>query len=157
MCPVVILPRDGAHLGSIVVLIRRRDSRETTARFQHMARKTRDPAERRESALGFLAEAYYQRPEEFTDELTALFGPGSTVARRLLDAGECALDFRQFRQHFRLQCRVDGLSDTDPAYQFTYWHNSLFNPAIPGGVKILGFRPVWSYPTTPEPPAQNFP
>jgi len=29
----------------------------------------------------------------------------------------------------------------DAAFQFTYWHNSLFNAAIPGDARVLEFRP----------------
>ena len=143
MRPSVTLPDDGAELGQIIVLIRKKASQEVTARFQHMVRKTRDPAERRESALRFLAEAYYQRPEEFSDELTALFGPSSAVADRLLEAGRCGLDFAQFEQRYQLTCRVKLLADSDAGFEFTYWHNSLFNPAIPGDVRVLAFQPDW--------------
>lgn len=142
--PSVRLPADGVELGPIIVLIRKRASLPITAQFQHMVRRTRDPAERRESALRFLAAAYYQRPDEFSDQLTALFGPDSVIVYRLLQAGECRLDFEQYGQHFALNCRVDDLAEDDAAFQFTYWHNSLFNPAIPGGVRVLAFQPDWS-------------
>ncbi|GMQ75508.1 MAG: hypothetical protein BMS9Abin01_0758 [Gammaproteobacteria bacterium] len=138
------MPPNERDLGHVVVLIRKKASLEVTTRFQHMVRKTRDPAERRESALRFLAAAYYQRPEEFSDQMTALFGPRSTLAEQLLEAAQCTLDFEQFSQRYRLTCRVNRLAESDAAYQFTYWHNSLFNPAIPGDVQILGFRPDWS-------------
>ena len=144
MRPRVSVPPDETDLGDIVVLIRKKASREVTTQFQHMVRKTRDPAERFESALRFLASAYYQRPDEFSDEMTALFGPGSALVRRLLDAGRCTLDFEQFGQRYQLKCRVEELAETDAAFQFTYWHNSLFNPALPRDVQILGFKPDWS-------------
>lgn len=144
MRPGVSLPEDGADLGQVIVLIRKKASGDVTARFQHMVRKTRDPAERRESALRFLAEAYYQRPEEFSDELTALFGPRSGVVDRLLEAGRCGLDFAQFEQRYRIACRVKRLAASDPGFEFTYWHNSLFNPALPGDVQVLAFQPDWS-------------
>jgi hypothetical protein len=144
MTPDVSLPGDGAGIGQIIVLIRKKASGEVTARIQHMVRKTRDPAERRESALRFLAEAYYQRPEEFSDELTALFGPRSEMVDRLLEAGRCELGFAQFEKRYRLTCRVRRLAATDPGFEFTYWHNSLFNPAIPGDVQVLAFQPDWS-------------
>lgn len=148
MRPSVTLTANGDTLGQIIVLIRKKNSQEVTAHFQHLVRKTRDPAERREGALRFLAAAYYQQPDEFSDELTALFGPGSATVRRLLDAGECMLDFEQFEQQYRLKCRVDALVGTDAGFQFTYWHNSLFNPAIPEDVQILRFRPDWSVTAT---------
>ena len=144
MRPRVSLPPDETDLGHIVVLIRKKASREVTAQLQHMVRRTRDPAERHESALRFLAEAYYQGPDEFSDEMTALFGPRSTLVELSLEAGACTLDFEQFDQRFRLRCRVKELHESDAGFQFTYWHNSLFNPAIPGDVRILGFQPDWS-------------
>jgi hypothetical protein len=153
MQPGVFLPPDEMNLGGIVVLIRKQAPQEVTNQFQHMVRKTRDPAERHESALRFLAAAYYQRPDEFSDELTALFGPRSTRAAQLLEARQCTLDFEQFGQRYRLKCRIEALRESDAAYQFTYWHNSLFNPSIPGGVSVLAFRPDWST----ERPLQNFP
>jgi len=143
MRPRVFVPPDETDLGHVVVLIRKKLSQEVTTRFQHMVRKTRDPAERRENALRFLAAAYYQRPDEFSDELTALFGPRSALAERILEAGQCTLDFEQFNQRYRLACRASPLAESDAGYQFTYWHNTLFNPAIPGDVQILGFKPAF--------------
>ena len=144
MRPRVFLPPDQADLGDIVVLIRKKASQEVTSQLQHMVRKTRDPAERHQSALSFLAAAYYQRPDEFSDELTALFGSRSARVEQLLEARQCTLDFEQFEQRYRLTCRVEKLAESDAAYEFTYWHNSLFNPSIPGNVRILAFRPDWS-------------
>lgn len=149
MRPRVSLPDAGTDLGHVIVLIRKKTSREVTSRFQHMVRKTRDPAERFESALEFLAEAYYQRPEEFSDELTALFAARSKLVDELLAAQACTLDFAQFEQRYRLECRVDALERSAAAYQFTYWHNSLFNPAIPGDAQVLRFQPDWSNSTGP--------
>ena len=149
MRPAGPLLPGGEDLGPVIVLIRRKASDDVTAQFQHMVRRTRDPAERRDSALKFMAAAYYQRPDEFSDELTALFGPDSALARRLVDAGRCRLDFAQFGQRYVLECRVRRLAETDPGIAFTYWHACLFNPAIPGDAEILAFQPDWA--------AQNLP
>ena len=48
MRPSVTLTATGDTLGQIIVLIRKKNSQEVTAHFQHLVRKTRDPAERRE-------------------------------------------------------------------------------------------------------------
>ena len=37
-----------------------------------------------------------------------------------------------------------NLPPEHPAFQATYWHNALFNPALPGSVRVLGFQPDWS-------------
>ena len=144
MRPRVKLLPDDTDVGDIVVLIRKKSSQEVTSQLQHMVRKTRDPAQRHASALSFLAAAYYQRPDEFSDEMTALFGPGNALAEQLIQAQRCVLDFEQFDQRYRLICRVEKSAESDAAYQFTYWHNSLFNPSIPGDARILAFQPEWT-------------
>ncbi len=157
MRPEVRLGEDGPPLGVITTLILRRAPAEATAEFRHMVRKTQDPAERYDGALEMLAAAYYQRPWEFSDRLTALFGPGSEIAEKLLAAGHCRLAFEQYSQRYSLPCAVRALAEDDPAYQATYWHNALFNPALPGGVRVLGFQPDWALaeaePAAPVPPA----
>ncbi len=144
MRPGVSVPPHRMDLGPVIVLIRKKASQDTTAQFRHMVKRTRDPAERRESALRFLAAAYYQTPDSFSDEMTALFGPCSALLDRVLDAGRCVLDFEQFEQRYRLNCRVCELASSDPAFEFTFWHNSLFNPAIPADARVIAFKPDWS-------------
>jgi hypothetical protein len=39
---------------------------------------------------------------------------------------------------------VRALTEDDPAYQATYWHNALFNAGLPGAVRVLGFQPDWA-------------
>lgn len=143
MRPTVTLADAGESMGRITVLVLKRDSAHPTAQFRHLVKKTHDPVERYTSALKFLAAAYYQNPHEFADEMTALFGPDSNLAARLLDAGACVLEFEQFSQRYRLSCNTRRLAEDDPAWQATYWHNSLFNPHIPGASTIVGFEPQW--------------
>ncbi len=143
MRPQVAIGNKGEVLGQITVLIVKRAPQEITAQFRHMVRKTHDPEDRYDSALRTLAAAYYQQPREFSDEMTALFGPDSTIAGRLLAAGHCVLDFEQYSQRYRIPCEVRGLPERSPAFQTTYWHNSLFNPVMPTGVQVLAFRPDW--------------
>ncbi len=144
MRPELHLGEDGPSLGAITTLILRREPAEATAQFRHMVRKTQDPAERHDAALKMLAAAYYQRPQEFSDQLTALFGPGSETAEKLLAAGGCRLAFEQYSQRYTLPCSLRELAEDEPAYQATYWHNALFNPTLPGGLRVLGFQPDWA-------------
>ena len=108
-----------------------------------MVRRTHDPAQRREDALKFLAERYYQAPREFSDTLTASFPPDSATAATLLTHRECRLDFEQFSQRYRLHCTVRRLSRNNPLHEATFWHNLLFNPRLPADCIILGFEPDW--------------
>lgn len=144
MRPTLTVAGQTSAAGQINVLIVKRDSEDTTAQFRHLVRKTHDPAERYEAALRLLAAAYYQRAREFSDQLTALFGPDSATARKLADTGRATLDFEQYNQRYHLPCEVHALSEDSPAYQATYWHNSLFNAALPAGIQVLGFTPDWS-------------
>lgn len=151
MRPSVGLSAPDGRLGHITVLIVKPEAHDVTAQFRHIARKTHDPAERYAGALKVLAAAYYQDPEEFSDELTALFGPANPVAEHLVAAGECHLAFEQFAQRYELPCAVRELAEDHAAFQATYWHNALFNPNLPGGVRVLAFRPDWTA-AAAEPP-----
>ena len=90
MRPAVSLEADGAPLAEIVVLISETDPHDTIAKFRHMVRKTHDPKERLDGAIKELSAAYFQHPDDFSDAMTALFGPGSDLAARLADAGRHA-------------------------------------------------------------------
>ena len=144
MRPHLCLTSDGNFSDEITVLLVRRDPGHDASQFRHMVLKTQDPAARHESAVQFLSATYYQRPREFSDELTGLFEPSMLLVRALLARGDCVLYFRQFSASYRLPCAVRRLGEDETAYQATYWHNRLFNPNIPGNIIVLGFLPDWS-------------
>lgn len=128
----------------ITVLIVRANPEEDTAQLRHLARKTHDPAERLDAVLSVLSATHYQNPDSFSDRMTALFGPDSGLGERLLTGGHCVLDFAQYNQRYRIPCAVGELEESDPAWQATFWHNTLFNPNIPAGIRILAFTPNWA-------------
>ena len=134
---------DGMRAGDITTVLVKSDPDHFVARFRYMYQRTQDPAERRQSALEFLADAYYQRPQEFSDRLTALFGPRSGLADQLGNAGRCALYFNQFSQSYLIPCEVLELAPDRPDFEFTLTHNRLFNPGMPPEVRVLGFTPQW--------------
>ncbi len=141
-------PRVLAHDGRVVssamtVLLVPSAPEESTGFFRFQAQKTRDPKQIYEKGLEYLQSTHFQHPKSFSDELTALFNTGSTLAKDLLAVGGCVLEFDQFNQRYRLPCGVRSLAPSDPAFEATYWHNRLFNPAVPGAVTILGLRPDW--------------
>ena len=130
-------------IARIVTVLCRRPEHSATMELRHMARRTHDPSERREAALKFLAERYYQAPREFSDTLTASFAPDSATAAELLAHRACRLDFEQFSQRYQVHCTVRRLSPNNPLREATFWHNLLFNPRLPADCTILGFEPVW--------------
>ena len=143
MRPEVFVGDGSTSLGRIVVLIVKREWEAPTARFRFMAEKTHDPADRYDAALNFLQADYYQRPQTFTEEMTALFSAGSSWVVQLVSAGRCALAFEQYGRKYRLDCGVRALDEHEGGYQLTCWHNRLFNPTMPADIKVLGFMPDW--------------
>jgi hypothetical protein len=144
MRPQVRRATEGQEPSEIIVLILPSVPQESTAEFRHLARRTQDPRERYQAALKLLSANFYQYPEAFSDEMTALLGLDSALADALLAAGSCHLAFDHFNQRYRLPCRLRDVAKETPAYQATYWHNALFNPTLPGDVRVLGFQPDWA-------------
>ena len=129
--------------GRVTTLLVKSDPAPYVARFRYMYLRTQDPAERRVSAVEMLADAYYQRPQEFSDRLTALFGPAADLADRLRDERRCVLAFSQFSQGYVIPCAVAELPPESPDFEFTLTHNRLFNTGMPPGVRVLRFTPDW--------------
>jgi hypothetical protein len=145
MRPRLLSPRGDELAAGIVVLIVEQDPADSTALFRHQYLKTNDPIERYEKILEILSASYFQHPAAFSDVMTALFGPGSAVAAALLNHGGGILEFEQYAQAYRLSCKVAELASDDASFQATYWHNRLFNPNMPAGVRVLSFRPDWTH------------
>ena len=140
-----VLAGDGTELSpGVILLIVREDPEESTEFLKFQVKKQNDPQEVYNKALTFLQSTHYHRAVEFTDEMTGLFAPNSSVAARLLNDGRCVLRFAQFAQGYTLPCQVRRLGREEPAYQATLWHNRVFNSALGDDVAILGFQPDWS-------------
>lgn len=152
MRPFVRLPEDEEDRARIVTVLNKLESDWPASEFRHMAKKHLDPRERHEAAIKKLAAEYFQDAAEFSDRLTALFGAAVPLVAELLARGECVLDFQHNRQRYTLPCTVSELGEGDPDYQATYWHNSLFNPEMQPGIRILRFAPIWSRAQADPPP-----
>jgi hypothetical protein len=122
-------------------LILRKDSGARTDEFRHIVRKTPDPSEWVKNGLRILAELHYQETEQFDNRLTALFSLDSTLADALLEAGQCRLKFVESSVDYEFDFDVAALSAGEEYFEATYWHNRLFNPTLPGNVRVLRFTP----------------
>jgi hypothetical protein len=129
----------------ILVLMVESKPEMSTSLFRHQYLRTQDPKERYEKALQILQSGYFQQPAQFSDVLSALFGPDSAVAARLRSHGRCLLEFAQYAAGYRIPCRIDRLAEADASYQATYWHSRLFSPNLPSGIEILAFTPDWAH------------
>jgi len=140
--PEVII--NGESYGHVITLICKSSGYSKIPELKHMVRRTNDPAQRRKSALTLFSETYYQRATEFSDVLTSTFLPDSEGAKALRQAGYCNLRFSAFGQSYDLHCKIWRLSENNPLWQGTFWHNLLFNPTLTRDTIILGFEPDWS-------------
>ena len=131
----------GDEQARLQFLIVKQDSKIQSAEFSHIIRKTPDSAEWVKNGLRILSERHYQDDFNFSNQLTALFGLESAIADALIEAGQCHLKFKQDSIDYAFDFDVTALPEDDDAYQATYWHNRLFNPTLPGKVRVLGFRP----------------
>jgi hypothetical protein len=139
-----LLARSGEELMSAVtLLVLPKAPQASTAYFKFQLQRTHDHAAARAAGVSYLAADYFQEPELFTDEMTALFEPGSRIAKRIVALGECLLDFEQYAQRFTMFCRARVVKPKEPFHQATLWHNRLFNPNLPNDAVVLGFKPDW--------------
>ncbi len=131
----------GEEQSRLNFLIVRKEPRERTDEFRHIVRKSPDSNQWVKSGLRILAELHYHEDKEFDDRLTALFSLDSTLADALIEAGECHLKFTQDSIEHAFDFDLLSLNEDDELFQATYWHNRLFNPTLPGKVRVLAFKP----------------
>ena len=114
----------------MTVLIIKAEPAKSTAYFRHQLQRTHEHAEARAAGLAYLAADYFQDPQSFSEEMTALFPAASPAAGAMLAARPVLLDFDQYSQRYRISCKVRRLKGDDSARQAALWHNRLFNPNL---------------------------
>ena len=141
---------------SVVLLLVLQEPAASTAFFKFQVQKTNEPEETRDAALKYLGADYFQSPELFSDEMTAVFAANSPAAASLLRAKEIRLDFAQYAQSFGVLCTVRGVDKKEPAREASLWQARLFNPNVPEDATVLAFRPNWKKATAePMPQSRN--
>ena len=95
-------------------------------------------------AIQFLSSTFFQKTDDFEGDLTGLFPKTSFTASKIKKHKKCFLDFFYQKQYFRISCSVKELKKDDMDYQFTFWHNFLFNSNLSPESRVLTFRPNWS-------------
>ncbi|MFT5221355.1 MAG: hypothetical protein ACI9LO_001262 [Planctomycetota bacterium] len=122
-------------------LILKQESAIVASDLRHIVRKTQDPTEWIKNGLRLLSEWHYQTDKDFANQLTGLFTLDSALAEALIEAGECRLNFAETSIEHSFDFDVALCEKDSDEYQFTYWHNHLFNASIPGKVQVLSFTP----------------
>ena len=146
MRPRLLDPGGGDLAPGLTVLLVLRYPSESTAFFRFQVMKHADPRDLYERALSYLQAYYFQRPESFSDLLTAVLPAASPLAPELVKNGICVLEFDQFSQRYRLPCAVIVASPGDPAREAALWHNRLFNPTLPDDVVVLASSRIGNRP-----------
>ncbi len=144
MRPDVLL-EDGKEVATAVTLLLVPDLlQDSILQFRFMALKTQDPQERYKKAVQLLSASFYQNVENFSGLMTGVFSRSSETVNRLKKNQRCVLEFDFQQQKFRVPAGIKVLLKKNPKYEFTYWHNFLFNPHLSPDVTVLGFEPDWS-------------
>ena len=144
MKPNVLL-EDGKEVATAVTLLLVPDLlQDSILQFRFMALKTQDPQERYKKAVQLLSASFYQNVENFSGLMTGVFSRSSETVNRLKKNQRCVLEFDFQQQKFRVPAGIKVLLKKNPKYEFTYWHNFLFNPHLSPDVTVLGFEPDWS-------------
>ncbi|HJP07842.1 MAG: hypothetical protein CL395_08950 [Acidiferrobacteraceae bacterium] len=155
MRPKLSIADGGNYSDPVTVLLLHLDAAPDAAQFRHMALKTHDPADRYSAAVKYLSAAYYQSPQGFSDEMTALFSASGLLAQALRARRSCILEFSQFGSRYKMECAIRELEKGSVPYEATYWHNKLFNSRLPAEIAILGFTPQWSDAVFDETPSER--
>ena len=130
-------------IGSIITQIVKSPQHSVTQELVHLAKKTYDPAQRREQAIKFLSATYYQKFKEFADIITATFQEDSRGAELILSSKKCFLNFEAYNQRFFINVKPVKLKGSHFASEATIAHNQLFNPMFNPKSQVVGFFPNW--------------
>jgi hypothetical protein len=143
MRPRVSSRKGEVMLPAMTVLLVPEEPSVSSAFFRFQVQKTNEAQRVRDAGINYLAGDFYQLPELFSDELTAVFGAGSEIAAMLVKAKEVLLDFEQYSQGFRMFCRVRRVGPKEAAREASLWQSRLFNPNVPNDTVVLAFKPDW--------------
>ncbi len=144
ICPRVLSANDKELNSSVILLLVPKNPLESVLQFRFIAKKTNDPNERYKKVIEILSSTFFQHNADFEGLMTGLFPKNSITATHILNEKKILLNFDYQKQSFKICCFVDELKNEDIGYQFTYWHNLLFNPSISPESRVLIFRPDWS-------------
>ena len=117
---------------------------QTIRQLRFLGLKTQDPKERYTKALQLLSAKFYQNSEDFSGSMSGIFPQSSKEMEKLDKNRYCVTTFDYQQQTFKIPCHVCKASKNESVYEFTYWHNYLFNPNLSPEVKVLHFKPDWS-------------
>jgi len=112
----------------------------TAKMFEFMIKQTHELELRFDKAVKFLSSEYYNNPRNFEGSFTATFDKNSNVFKKLLKIKKFNVQFFERETGFQFPVTISKLKKNDANWQYTFWHNSFFNPAINENIEILYFN-----------------
>ena len=105
-----------------------------------MIKQTHELELRFDKAVKFLSSEYYNNPRNFEGSFTATFDKNSNVFKKLLKIKKFNVQFFERETGFQFPVTISKLKKNDANWQYTFWHNSFFNPALNENIEILYFN-----------------
>ena len=112
----------------------------TAKMFEFMIKQTHELELRFDKAVKFLSSEYYNNPLNFEGSFTATFDKNSNVFKKLLKIKKFNVQFFERETGFQFPVTISKLKKNDANWQYTFWHNSFFNPALNENIEILYFN-----------------
>ena len=112
----------------------------TAKMFEFMIKQTHELELRFDKAVKFLSSEYYNNPRNFEGSFTATFDKNSNVFKKLLKIKKFNVQFFERETGFQFPITISKLKKNDANWQYTFWHNSFFNPALNENIEILYFN-----------------
>ena len=114
----------------------------TAKMFEFMIKQTHEPEIRFDKAVKFLSSEYYNNSENFEGSFTATFDKHSDIYKKLIKIKKSNVQFFEKETGFRFPVTIRKLKKNDPKWQYTFWHNFIFNPSLNENIEILYFSSV---------------
>ena len=112
----------------------------TARMFEFMIKQTHELELRFDKVVKFLSSEYYNNPRNFEGSFTATFDKNSNVFKKLLKIKKFNVQFFERETGFQFPVTISKLKKNDANWQYTFWHNSFFNPALNENIEILYFN-----------------
>ena len=130
------------ELASVRTILIEKNCLNTAKMFEFMHKQTHDPETRFDKAIKFFSSEYYNTPKNFDGSFTATLNYQSKIAKNLLKKKKSNIQFFERETGFNFKVNINKLKKTDAKWQYTFWHNSFFNPTLTENIEILNFSPV---------------
>ena len=130
------------NLAVVRSILLEKNSFNTSKMFEFMHKQTHDPETRFDKAVKFFSSEHYNTPKNFDGSFTATFNYQSTITKNLLKKKKVTAQFFERETGFNFMVNVSKLKKSDAKWQYTFWHNRFFNPALSENIEILNFSPV---------------